>query len=494
MDYLEIEKVIGREILDSRGNPTVEAEVYLADGTIGRGTAPSGASTGEFEALELRDGDKSRYLGKGVTKAVENINTIINDAIEGMDASDIYAVDQAMIQADGTKDKSKLGANAILAVSIACCRAAATSLDIPLYRFLGGVSGNRMPVPMMNIVNGGCHALSSGLDVQEFMIMPVGAPSFKECLRWCAEVFHALAAILKERGLATSVGDEGGFAPALKSDEEAIETILEEKMKKLEADALKKRYEAEKIDVTMPAVKHEKGNLHPVTQVRNQLIDIFASMGFEVYEGTEIETDYYNFTALNTPQDHPARDMQDTFYLSPEFLLRTQTSAGQIHVMEAKKPPIKIISPGKVFRSDDDATHSPMFTQMEGLVVDKGITLCDLKGMLDELVKKIFGKETTTRLRPSYFPFTEPSVEVDVSCFQCGGCGCKLCKGTGWIEVLGAGVVNNKVLEGCGIDTNEYSGFAFGIGIERIAMLKYGINNIKLLFESDMRVLKQIDD
>jgi len=227
MDYLEIEKVIGREILDSRGNPTVEAEVYLADGTIGRGTAPSGASTGEFEALELRDGDKSRYLGKGVTKAVENINTIINDAIEGMDASDIYAVDQAMIQADGTKDKSKLGANAILAVSIACCRAAATSLDIPLYRFLGGVSGNRMPVPMMNIVNGGCHALSSGLDVQEFMIMPVGAPSFKECLRWCAEVFHALAAILKERGLATSVGDEGGFAPALKSDEEAIETILE---------------------------------------------------------------------------------------------------------------------------------------------------------------------------------------------------------------------------------------------------------------------------
>ena len=269
---------------------------------------------------------------------------------------------------------------------------------------------------------------------------------------------------------------------------------MEEKMKKLEAEALRKRYEAEKIDVTMPAVKHEKGNLHPVTQVRNQLIDIFASMGFEVYEGTEIETDYYNFTALNTPQDHPARDMQDTFYLSPEFLLRTQTSAGQIHVMEAKHPPIKIISPGKVFRSDDDATHSPMFTQMEGLVVDKGITLCDLKGMLDELVKKIFGKETTTRLRPSYFPFTEPSVEVDVSCFQCGGCGCKLCKGTGWIEVLGAGVVNNKVLEGCGIDTNEYSGFAFGIGIERIAMLKYGINNIKLLFESDLRVLKQIDD
>ena len=226
MDYLEIEKVIGREIMDSRGNPTVEAEVYLVDGTIGRGAAPSGASTGEFEALELRDNDKNRYLGKGVTKAVENINTSINDTISGMDASDIYAIDKAMIKADGTKDKSNFGANAILAVSIACCRAAATSLDIPLYRFLGGISGNRMPVPMMNIVNGGCHALSLGLDVQEFMIMPVGAPSFKECLRWCAEVFHALAAILKSRGLATSVGDEGGFAPALKSDEMCIRDSL----------------------------------------------------------------------------------------------------------------------------------------------------------------------------------------------------------------------------------------------------------------------------
>ena len=227
MTYLEIEKVVGREILDSRGNPTVEAEVHLIDGTVGRGTAPSGASTGEFEALELRDGDKERYLGKGVTKAVANINTTINDVLAGMDASDIYAIDAAMIKADGTKGKTKLGANAILAVSIACCRAAGTALEIPLYRFLGGISGNKLPVPMMNIVNGGCHALSSGLDVQEFMIMPVGAPSFKECLRWCAEVFHALAAILKERGLATSVGDEGGFAPALKSDEEAIETILE---------------------------------------------------------------------------------------------------------------------------------------------------------------------------------------------------------------------------------------------------------------------------
>ncbi|MCD8198054.1 MAG: phosphopyruvate hydratase [Lachnospiraceae bacterium] len=226
MDYLQIEKVIGREIMDSRGNPTVEAEVILADGTIGRGAAPSGASTGEFEALELRDGDKSRYLGKGVTKAVENINTVINDVLIGMDASDTYAVDKAMIEADGTKDKSKLGANAILAVSIAAARAASISLDIPLYRFLGGSNANRLPVPMMNILNGGAHATNT-VDTQEFMIMPVGAPSFKEALRWCAEVFHALASILKSRGLATSVGDEGGFAPNLSSDDETIETILE---------------------------------------------------------------------------------------------------------------------------------------------------------------------------------------------------------------------------------------------------------------------------
>ena len=226
MNYLEIEKVVGREILDSRGNPTVEAEITLTDGTVARGTAPSGASTGEFEALELRDGDKERYLGKGVTKAVENINTVIADAIIGMDASDIYAVDRAMICADGTKDKSKLGANAILAVSIAAARAAAQALELPLYRFLGGVSGNRLPVPMMNILNGGAHAANT-VDVQEFMIMPVGAENFKEALRWCAEVFHALAALLKSKGLATSVGDEGGFAPDLASDEEAIRYILE---------------------------------------------------------------------------------------------------------------------------------------------------------------------------------------------------------------------------------------------------------------------------
>ncbi|HIT66705.1 MAG TPA: phosphopyruvate hydratase [Candidatus Merdisoma merdipullorum] len=225
MDYLQIEKVTGREILDSRGNPTVEAEVTLAGGAVGRGAVPSGASTGEFEALELRDGEKDRYLGKGVRKAVGNINTIVSEILTGMDASDIYAVDKAMTEADGTKDKSRLGANAILAVSIAAARAASASLDIPLYRFLGGISGNRLPVPMMNILNGGAHA-SNTVDVQEFMIMPVGAPSFREGLRWCTEVFHALAAILKSESLATSVGDEGGFAPNLASDEEAISYIL----------------------------------------------------------------------------------------------------------------------------------------------------------------------------------------------------------------------------------------------------------------------------
>ena len=227
MDYLEIEKVVGREILDSRGNPTVEAEVHLMDGTVARGAAPSGASTGEFEALELRDGDEKRYGGKGVLQAAGHINDEISKALKGMDASDIYAIDRVMMQADGTKDKSRFGANAILATSIACCRAAATSLDIPLYRFLGGAFGRRMPIPMMNIINGGVHAATSGLDVQEFMIMPVGASCFREGLRWCAEVFHALASLLHEKGLTTSVGDEGGFAPELSSDEEAIAMIIE---------------------------------------------------------------------------------------------------------------------------------------------------------------------------------------------------------------------------------------------------------------------------
>ena len=226
MSYLEIEKITGREIIDSRGNPTVEAEVYLADGTSARGAAPSGASTGEFEALELRDGDRNRFGGKGVRKAAENVSTVISAALQGMNAADIYAVDKAMICADGTKDKSKLGANAILATSLACARAAAASLDIPLYRFLGGVNANRLPVPMMNILNGGAHAANT-VDVQEFMIMPAGAKCFGDGLRWCAEVFHTLRALLKKKGLATSVGDEGGFAPDLAGDEEAVEYILE---------------------------------------------------------------------------------------------------------------------------------------------------------------------------------------------------------------------------------------------------------------------------
>ena len=272
---------------------------------------------------------------------------------------------------------------------------------------------------------------------------------------------------------------------------EAEFAAREERLKKRE---MQKKIETEKIDVTMPGKRTAKGALHPVTLVKNQLVDIFAGMGFEIFEGPEIETDYYNFTALNTPADHPARDMQDTFYISDNLLLRTQTSAAQIRAMEKKKPPIKMLSPGRVFRSDDDATHSPMFHQMEGLVVDRGITMCDLKGMLDEFARTMFSGNSKTRLRPSYFPFTEPSVEVDVSCSACGGKGCSLCKGTGWIEVLGAGIVNRRVLENCGIDADEYSGFAFGMGVERIAMLKYGINNIKLLTENDTRFLGQFKE
>ena len=262
----------------------------------------------------------------------------------------------------------------------------------------------------------------------------------------------------------------------------------------VEKAALAARNAAETVDITMPAKIRPHGVLHPITLVKNEIIDVFAGMGFEIYEGPEIEDDDHNFTRLNVPKDHPARDMQDTFYLSDEFLLRTQTSGGQIRTMDSQKPPIKVLIPGRVFRSDSDATHSPMFHQMEGLVVDKGITLGDLQGALNTFVQKLFGKDTRTRLRPSYFPFTEPSVEVDVSCFECGGKGCPLCKHTGWIEVLGGGVVNRKVLENCNIDPDEYSGFAFGIGIERIAMLKYGINNIGLMFENNLQFLKQFHE
>lgn len=263
---------------------------------------------------------------------------------------------------------------------------------------------------------------------------------------------------------------------------------VEEEMKERE---LQKKYESEKIDLTLPAEETAIGNLHPVTLIRKQLIDIFAGMGFEVYEGREIETDYYNFTALNTPQDHPARDMQDTFYLSPEFLLRTQTSAGQIHVMENKKPPIKILSPGRVFRSDDDATHSPMFHQIEGLVVDKGIRMSDLKGILELFAKKLYGEDTVVRFRPHHFPFTEPSAEMDIQCYRCHGAGCPLCKGEGWIEILGCGMVHPKVLEMSGIDPDEYSGYAFGIGLERMVMGRFKIDDIRLFYENDVRFLHQ---
>ena len=273
-----------------------------------------------------------------------------------------------------------------------------------------------------------------------------------------------------------------------KNQVEARYQEMKNKMDELELAARNKR---EPVDITMPATMRPAGGLHPLTVTENEMIDVFAGMGFEIYDGPEIEDDDHNFTRLNVAKNHPARDMQDTFYVAEDILLRTHTSPGQIRVMDAKKPPIKMLAPGRVFRSDSDATHSPMFHQMEGLVVDKKITLCDLQGMLDKFVQAIFGSEVKTRLRPSYFPFTEPSVEVDVSCFECGGKGCPLCKHTGWIEVLGGGIVHHKVLENCGIDPNEYSGLAFGIGIERIAMLKYGINNINLLYENDLRFLKQ---
>ncbi len=288
--------------------------------------------------------------------------------------------------------------------------------------------------------------------------------------------------------------DRPAFGKLVNEYKQTIEGLFEEREVVVRQMEMEAKYAKERIDITMPGKKYAAGALHPITLVKNELIDIFAGMGFKIFEGPEIETDYYNFTALNTPKDHPARDMQDTFYLAENLLLRTQTSAGQIRVMEKDPPPIKILSPGRVFRSDDDATHSPMFHQMEGLVVDKGITLCDLQGMLGEFAKKMFTSSTKVRLRPSYFPFTEPSVEVDLSCSECGGKGCRLCKGTGWIEVLGAGMVNRRVLENCGVDPDEYTGFAFGMGIERIAMLKYGINNIKTLFENDVRFLEQFED
>lgn len=271
-----------------------------------------------------------------------------------------------------------------------------------------------------------------------------------------------------------------------------LETALSEREKNITTLLKEKRLKEETLDVTLPGTKKKEGGLHPLNIVLNDLIDIFQSMGFDVVDGPEVETEHYCFEALNVPKDHPARDMQDTFYLAENLLLRTQTSAAQARTMEQRKPPIRMICPGRVFRADEvDATHSPVFHQVEGLVVDKGITLCDLKGVLEQFAHEIYGPETQVKFRPSFFPFTEPSVEVDVTCSECGGKGCRVCKGTGWIEILGAGMVHPRVLAGCGIDPEEYTGFAFGIGLDRLTTTRYKISDIRLLFENDQRFLEQ---
>ncbi len=272
-----------------------------------------------------------------------------------------------------------------------------------------------------------------------------------------------------------------------------IAIFFDEKEEVLKANELRQKFEKEAVDITLPGKKPLFGSVHPLNIVKNKILDAFLGMGFEIFEGPEIDTDYYCFQALNIPKDHPARDMQDTFYFADNILLRPHTSPGQVRTMEKKQPPIKILSPGRVYRADDDASHSPMFHQIEGLVVDKGVSLCDLQGLLNEFVKIMFDEDTKTRFRPSYFPFTEPSVEVDVTCCKCHGKGCSLCKGTGWIEILGAGIVNKKVLEMSGIDSNLYSGLAFGLGIERITMIKYGISDIRTLFENNIKFLEQFN-
>jgi phenylalanine--tRNA ligase, alpha subunit len=282
------------------------------------------------------------------------------------------------------------------------------------------------------------------------------------------------------------------FGQKLNNLRKQLEEAFEKKEKEIKDRLLSERLESERIDVTIPAPAAQTGSLHPLSIVRNELIEIFVRMGFDVAEGPEVETDYYNFQALNIPQDHPARDMQDTFYVTDSLLLRSQTSAMQIRTMEKQKPPIRIICPGRVFRADEaDATHSPIFHQMEGLVVDKGITMCDLKSTLDVFAREVYGSDAKTKLRPSYFPFTEPSVEVDVTCSECSGKGCRVCKGSGWVEILGAGMVNPKVLAGCGIDPAVYSGFAFGMGIDRIALTRYKISDMRIMFENDVRFLEQ---
>ena len=286
--------------------------------------------------------------------------------------------------------------------------------------------------------------------------------------------------------------DRPAFGKIVNEFKQGMEEKFEAHAALVRQKEMEAKYASERVDITMPGRKYEAGALHPVTLVKNQLIDIFAGMGFKVYEGPEIETDYYNFTALNTPKDHPARDMQDTFYVSDDIVVRTHTSPVQVRTMLKYKPPIRVICPGRVYRTDDvDATHSPVFNQVEGLYIDKGVTFADLKGVLGEFLRKFYGQSTVTKFRPGFFPFTEPSAEVDATCALCGGKGCPACKGAGMIEVLGCGMVNPRVLENCGLDPEEYSGFAFGLGLDRLTNIKYGITDIRLLYENDVRFLRQ---
>ena len=326
--------------------------------------------------------------------------------------------------------------------------------------------------------------LTSSKELEEFRVRMVGKKGqFTEFLRGMG----ALPPDLRPQ-----------MGALINSARAELEAALDRRTEAIHGKALEEQLKEEKLDITMPGRSEKTGGLHPLNVVLEDLINIFQSMGFDVVDGPEIETDYYNFQALNMPLDHPARDMQDTFYITDTLLLRTQTSAAQIRSMETRRPPIRIICPGRVYRADEvDATHSPVFHQVEGLVVDKGVTMCHLKGTLEQLAREIYGPETKVKFRPSFFPFTEPSVEVDVSCPECGGSGhrdgrdCRVCKGGGWIEILGAGMVHPRVLEGCGIDTAEYSGFAFGIGLDRLTTTRYKINDIRLLFENDLRFLEQ---
>lgn len=300
-----------------------------------------------------------------------------------------------------------------------------------------------------------------------------------------------LTAILKQMG-SLSAEERPIMGQLVNEAKQSLENLIAEKKAELKEKAIELKLKSETIDITLPAKEITKGNLHPLNTVLDDMIDIFQSMGFDVVDGPEVETDHYNFECLNVPADHPARDMQDTFYLAENLLLRTQTSAAQIRTMETRKPPIRVICPGRVYRADEvDATHSPVFHQIEGLVVDKGVTMCDLMGVLEQFAHEIYGPETKVKFRPSFFPFTEPSVEVDVTCSECGGKGCRVCKGAGWIEILGAGMVHPNVLRSCGIDPEEYSGFAFGIGLDRLTTTRYKISDIRLLFENDKRFLEQ---